>query len=913
MKKSHCFIFCTIISIILFADAQNFITIDGNKDTFYENLTLPEEGYLFIPSTDFIPLNGHKPDDNRDCSASVWLAWDSTYLYVYAEVSDDKIHVNQIQRWFNDCIEIKFDPFPTPNHTYSVVNARFSALDSAQAANVRGVDNLYSEGYLDSTAAFPANHARRITDSGYALEFRLAWRWIKTEEERIQPEIGTMFGLSISFHDNDGATRESTIQWSTGMADEVYILTPLLATAELLPDHRIKLLRKNMIDPDAFPGKTYINSERLGKMENQGFNIENWRYHPGDDSLWRESGFDDADWEIAPSQMEWDQASLTGWQGIGWFRAYIEVDSAVLSKPLGFSILQAGASEIYLNGKLLYRFGNVSATRETEQTFLEQSPKSIVFNRQPVNILAIRYSNVSVDFPEDLRILQGFEVTIWKDIDQVVETRIDTIRTVSIYQMIMTVVPLTLAVIHLLIFAFSPKLKENLFFALCMIGWAIISFFNYYGPFLSDLPFMLSISIIEPFYVSLALIFGLLTAYATAYPKLPRFYPIFIFAALVPSVWAVIQPGYRLVQIIFNLYIGVIAIELFRVIIIKNFRQKKERWISGIGFVILMLTVVYQILSTMRIVPPIGQYGIIYIYGVLFLSICFSIDLSLDFARTNKKLEHQLNQVQELSQKTLEHERRAKEEEITRKLLEADNARKTRELEEARNLQLSMLPREIPTLPHLEIKAYMKTATEVGGDYYDFKISKDGRLLIAIGDATGHGMKAGTMVGITKGLFNSLDDISDLINFFNRSTDVIRRMNLGNLYMALSLAIVEDHRFTLASAGMPPVLIFRHQSKKLETIELKGMPLGAHADFPYQQEEVQLHPHDTLLMMSDGFPELFNEQKEIFDYTQVSHVFSEVAEKSPQQIINHLEQTAKSWQKSQPQNDDITFIVLKVR
>jgi serine phosphatase RsbU (regulator of sigma subunit) len=283
----------------------------------------------------------------------------------------------------------------------------------------------------------------------------------------------------------------------------------------------------------------------------------------------------------------------------------------------------------------------------------------------------------------------------------------------------------------------------------------------------------------------------------------------------------------------------------------------------------------------MGVVPPIGQFGIIYIYGVLFLSICFSIDLSLDFARTNKNLEYQLNQVKELSERTLKQERRAKEEEISRKILEADNKRKTQELEEARSLQLSMLPRDIPRLPHLDIEAYMKTASEVGGDYYDFKLTRDGQLLIALGDATGHGMKAGTMVGITKGLFGSLDQVSDLIAFFNRSTEVIRRMNLGNLYMALLLAAVENHHLTIASAGMPPVLIFRHQNKELEIIELKGMPLGAHVDFPYQQKKIQIHAGDTILMMSDGFPELFNEQKEIFDYPQVSKVFEQTAEKSP--------------------------------
>ena len=80
-------------------------------------------------------------------------------------------------------------------------------------------------------------------------------------------------------------------------------------------------------------------------------------------------------------------------------------------------------------------------------------------------------------------------------------------------------------------------------------------------------------------------------------------------------------------------------------------------------------------------------------------------------------------------------------------------------MEEARELQLSMLPKKVPDVPNLDIAVYMKTATEVGGDYYDFSTKEDGSLNIAIGDATGHGMKAGTLVTMMKSLFtaNSID------------------------------------------------------------------------------------------------------------------------------------------------------------
>lgn len=116
-------------------------------------------------------------------------------------------------------------------------------------------------------------------------------------------------------------------------------------------------------------------------------------------------------------------------------------------------------------------------------------------------------------------------------------------------------------------------------------------------------------------------------------------------------------------------------------------------------------------------------------------------------------------------------------------LLRAENQRKTKELEEARQLQLSMLPQNLPELPHLDIAVYMKTATEVGGDYYDFHVGMDGTLTVVIGDATGHGMKAGTMVTTTKSLFSSHAGNPDILFTFQEITRCIKQMNMHMLSM----------------------------------------------------------------------------------------------------------------------------------
>ncbi|MBN2432886.1 MAG: SpoIIE family protein phosphatase, partial [Acidobacteria bacterium] len=142
----------------------------------------------------------------------------------------------------------------------------------------------------------------------------------------------------------------------------------------------------------------------------------------------------------------------------------------------------------------------------------------------------------------------------------------------------------------------------------------------------------------------------------------------------------------------------------------------------------------------------------------------------------------------------------------------AEIERRQRELEEARRLQLSMLPQELPKIPNLKIAVYMKTATEVGGDYYDFGLTNDGTLLVAIGDATGHGLQSGTLVSMMKALFTSDAPQLDIKTFMNKSSAAIKKIRLGRMLMALTLLHLKDDELQISTAGMPPVFIRRRQS-----------------------------------------------------------------------------------------------------
>ena len=260
-----------------------------------------------------------------------------------------------------------------------------------------------------------------------------------------------------------------------------------------------------------------------------------------------------------------------------------------------------------------------------------------------------------------------------------------------------------------------------------------------------------------------------------------------------------------------------------------------------------------------------------------------------------------------------ENELRIKATEAEKRAIQIENDRKTKELEEARQLQLSMLPKELPKLPNLEIAAFMRTATEVGGDYYDFIVQENGVLNVAFGDATGHGLQAGTMVTLMKGFFTSDAAKLEPQEFMNHCTGMIKEIKLGRILMSFSLLKIDNSKLLITSAGMPPVYYFDKEKQDVEEIIIQGMPLGAMRKYSYKIVEKEIKSGDTLLLLSDGLPEQMNLNEEMFDYPRVKDRFKEYVNDSPENIIQKLVKSGEEWMDGAVQQDDISFVVVRVK
>lgn len=277
--------------------------------------------------------------------------------------------------------------------------------------------------------------------------------------------------------------------------------------------------------------------------------------------------------------------------------------------------------------------------------------------------------------------------------------------------------------------------------------------------------------------------------------------------------------------------------------------------------------------------------------------------LALAFNRMAEDLsEHQ--------RRLLSEESARREQEMRQRLLALEYQRKTVELEEARRFQLSMLPKELPRHESFDVAVFTQTATEVGGDYYDFHAGTDGTLSVTIGDATGHGARAGTMVTVIKALFAGYDGVSPAA-FLSGAAEKIKKMDLGRMAMALALARFEKSRVTLASAGMPPMLVHRAGTDRVEEIGLPATPLGT-LETDYAERSVDIAAGDTILLMTDGFPELLNAAAQQLGYPQAMAEFAAAAAAGDSRgVIDALSAAARRWHGEQPPNDDITFVVVR--
>ena len=242
-----------------------------------------------------------------------------------------------------------------------------------------------------------------------------------------------------------------------------------------------------------------------------------------------------------------------------------------------------------------------------------------------------------------------------------------------------------------------------------------------------------------------------------------------------------------------------------------------------------------------------------------------------------------------------------------------------RELEIARDVQLSFLPRMMPEIDGLDIATICIPATEVGGDYYDFVDLGDNKLGIAIGDVSGKGISAAFYMTLTKGFFRSqaslLDSPKEVLIRINQLfyENVERGHFISMIYGVFDM---EKFTFTFARAGHNPVIVRRGPNSKSEVLCPSGMALGLEKGDLFreviEEQHIKLNKDDFFILYTDGFTEAMDSQQYEFGEERLYKLVENEKGTLAQELSDIIISKIQSFVGRTPQHDDMTMVVIHV-
>jgi serine phosphatase RsbU (regulator of sigma subunit) len=241
-------------------------------------------------------------------------------------------------------------------------------------------------------------------------------------------------------------------------------------------------------------------------------------------------------------------------------------------------------------------------------------------------------------------------------------------------------------------------------------------------------------------------------------------------------------------------------------------------------------------------------------------------------------------------------------------------ARVDRDLRLAEQIQRRFLPQSVPTVPGYEFFAHYRAAYEVGGDYYDFVPLPDGRLALTLGDVAGKGVAAALMMAKFSGdtRYCVLTEKTPAAAG-DRLNELLFNAGLDDRFITMCLGVLDPaaNTFTFCSAGHLPVLVRRVQGH-VDSIgtEISGFPLGIMPISAYEQDTIDLHEGDLVLIYSDGVTDGRNAQDDQYDTSDNPRLTRRLASASgnAETVGRAILQDIREYTEGKPQFDDLTMI-----
>lgn len=699
---------------------------------------------------------------------------------------------------------------------------------------------------------------------------------------------------------------------------------------------------------------------RVDSVPDDGLPLpEKWKFHAGDDSAWAGPAWDDSQWKEDSTVLNSD----TEFKGAGWFRLHLRFDSALDRLPLSLVLEQTGASEIYVNGEVVMKFGKFSADGLKEKRYNPQGfPVQLNHDHKRDLLIAVRYSNHRPEdsFDDQGNKIIGFRAYLFQS-TPLLRSLINQYNNFGTVSSFLFGFFVALGLSHLFVFLFYRKYRSNLYYFIFILLLSHYILFLYFTVVVTDFAlsriyYMVSYFLFPFFFVSL-----LTLVYSVMGQRFTRFYRAIFILAVITAITQFFQfryMGYLIFTVAFSCTIASIFV------IVRSIRQKKKgARIVGTGFltfaafVLLVLAMIF--LTGGFYVRGDSFLGILLIISCLLsimsIPIFMSVYLAWDFSRTSRDLEMKLVEVEALSAKTLEQEKekqriletqnetleiqvkeRTHEIEEQKKVIEEKNKDITDSINYAKRIQDAILPsKELKRQLFPESFVLFKPKDIVSGDFYYFAKAEgwdrshgNGKRIIAAVDCTGHGVPGALMSVIGNNVLNQVV----LEHGITRPAEVLQRLDAGvrallkknkegqaqdGMDIALCCFDGQPDNYAFEYAGAQrPLWIVRHDTGQPEEIKADKFSIGGtHAGDKkiFTNHTVRVKKGDCIYIFSDGYADQFggNEGKK-FMSRKFKDLLASIHQLPMDEQEKALDDAIEKWRGNTVQVDDILVIGVRI-
>lgn len=251
--------------------------------------------------------------------------------------------------------------------------------------------------------------------------------------------------------------------------------------------------------------------------------------------------------------------------------------------------------------------------------------------------------------------------------------------------------------------------------------------------------------------------------------------------------------------------------------------------------------------------------------------------------------------------------------------LQTDNRRMKIELDLIRHLQQMLLPEknELDKINKWQISAFMQPADEISGDYYDI-IPHKKKLILGIGDVTGHGLESGVIMIMLHTALRSLVSVgeSDPQHIYLTMNDFlyrnIKRMK-ANKMITLLIASVSENIINFTGYHDEPFIVTKNGQTKLISTMQHGIPIGikSHIEKMISPNQFTINPGDSIIFYTDGITEARSEKGRYYGLERLQNIICDNRQKSPEQIKQNVINDLHRFLGNKKIYDDIALIVIR--